>query len=291
MSPSTRRPRQRRGRGASREHDRLVPAPARSARTIAGQDIPFRRSRAHSSALPDGRSRYILFCVMFTAENRLRRVRLVRLAGRRERRHSATPVGAGTPVCGASVRCCASLRQRFRVLRHADRLRLRRSSTRWRCFSADRWGFDIMGGGNSSLARCHPHRWQSCFRRERCGPGVSVRDVVDAAQRRLAARRIAAHPLQRDVRCATLAPPQLTSTARARMVIIYIDLVDRRVPPELVRGSVHHIPFFGGVSHTWRIRADLRPAWRAGALRTPRRQQHRRIRGEGLRDRRSSSSA
>ena len=52
-------------------------------------------------------------------------------------------------------------------------------------------------------------------------PVFELRHVVDGAERRLAARQRAAHPLQHDVGPPARPGRRRTSTARARMVIIY----------------------------------------------------------------------
>ena len=109
---------------------------------------------------------------------------------------SATPADAATPGSGASARCCAGSATTS-------------GSSRWSSTAAPSsipltllvsllLGESIMGGSIFSMLG-PGSRSLFLFGASGRDPGLRLRPLVDGAERRVAARRRAAHPLQHDV--------------------------------------------------------------------------------------------
>ena len=100
--------------------------------------------------------------------------------------------------------------------------------------------FGLPRAGRASPSHIWRRRSHPCFRH---GP------LVDRAQRRLAPRRIAAHPASTCCGFVSWRPPWLRCTAPGRMVIIYTVASVVGFTAELGAGLVP-VPFFGGESIT-----------------------------------------
>ena len=184
-SPSMARPGRRRcaSRGA-----RTRPASCRaraSARTIALPRYPVPPvTRTRMSCASRIAVRDVICCSrMFKRQtNRLRGLRLVRVAGRRQRRQVLHAAAAAIPGCGASARA-AALRQRSRV-RRARHLRLHRPVHRWRCCSpCDRRRHHGARRLVLDAVARQPSR-RCVLGASGADPGVRLRHVVDACSAR-----------------------------------------------------------------------------------------------------------
>ena len=127
----------------------------------------------------------------------------------------------------------------------------------------------LVGGGLIGLPRAQSAEPVPASARPAPWPVFVMRPLVDGAQRVVAARRPAAHPLQHDVGSAARAGRRLSSTGPGRMVIIYTVAGVVGFALTSMAGAYSRVPAVpaGRAVHGRRVGVDLRPARRARVLR------------------------